>query len=67
MGVGASLAVPTVLNLGMCLYAAPVIGVGLPFFSYGGSAMVSDLLSVGAVLSLVRRDRAYSRPRGGAR
>ena len=67
VGVGASLAVPTVLNLGMCLYAAPVIGVGLPFFSYGGSAMVSDLLSVGAVLSLVRRDRAYSRPRGGAR
>lgn len=69
VGVGASLAVPTVLNLGMCLYAAPVIGVGLPFFSYGGSAMVSDLLSVGAVLSLVRRDSggAYSRPRGGAR
>lgn len=57
VGVGASLAVPTVLNLGMCLYAAPVIGVGLPFFSYGGSAMVSDLLSIGAVLSLVRRDR----------
>ena len=67
VGVGASLAVPTVLNLGMCLYAAPVIGVGLPFFSYCGSAMVSDLLSVGAVLSLIRRDRAYSRPRGGAR
>ena len=57
VGVGASLAVPALLNLGMCLYAAPVIGVGLPFFSYGGSAMVSDLLAVGAVLSLVRRDR----------
>ena len=42
----------TLLNVGMCLYVAPVVGVTLPFFSYGGSSLLSSFGAVGLVLSL---------------
>jgi rod shape determining protein RodA len=37
----------------------PVIGVTLPFFSYGGSSVLSALLSVGLVLSVNSRKNIY--------
>ncbi|MBR2284474.1 MAG: FtsW/RodA/SpoVE family cell cycle protein [Ruminococcus sp.] len=40
-----------VMNIGMVLKAAPVIGVPLPFFSAGGTAMVSMYAVIGLVLS----------------
>ena len=33
---------------------APVIGVPLPFISYGGSALLMSLCAIGVVLSLAR-------------
>jgi rod shape determining protein RodA len=30
-----------VINIGMTINLAPVIGIPLPFFSYGGSSMIS--------------------------
>ncbi|MFR1232484.1 MAG: FtsW/RodA/SpoVE family cell cycle protein [Evtepia gabavorous] len=38
MGVAGVFGAQTILNIGMCLYVAPVVGVTLPFFSYGGSS-----------------------------
>ena len=55
MGAAAVFAVQTGLNVGMCLYAAPVVGVTLPFFSYGGSSLVSALLLVGVLRALAFR------------
>ena len=52
MGAAASFGVQTVLNVGMCLYAAPVVGVTLPFFSYGGSSLVASFLLVGILRAL---------------
>ena len=40
-----------VMNIGMALKVAPVIGVPLPFFSAGGTAMVSMYAMIGLVLS----------------
>ena len=62
-GFGAMLAVglvgtlfwPAVINIAMVLGLAPVIGVPLPLFSYGGSAMLSAFISLGLLLNISMR------------
>ena len=49
IGVAASLAFQTFINIGMCLGITPVIGITLPFFSYGGSSMVTMFCAMGLV------------------
>ncbi len=39
------------MNIGMVLKVMPVIGIPLPFFSAGGTALVSMFVSIGMVLS----------------
>ncbi len=55
-GVGGMVLIQMVLNVGMCLYAAPVIGLTLPFFSYGGSSVLSLYCAMGLISGLRRRD-----------
>jgi rod shape determining protein RodA len=56
VGVVGSLFWPAVLNIAMVLGLAPVIGVPLPFFSYGGSALVSTLIATALLLNVsIRR------------
>ncbi|MBR3753422.1 MAG: FtsW/RodA/SpoVE family cell cycle protein [Ruminiclostridium sp.] len=55
MGVAGMLGAQCILNVGMCLYAAPVIGVTLPFFSYGGSSLLACFGAIGILLSLARK------------
>ena len=43
-----------VLNMSMVSGLLPVIGVPLPFISYGGSAMVSSLAGIGVILAVTR-------------
>ena len=50
-GVGAVLLFQTAENIGMCLGLLPVIGITLPFFSYGGSSMLSSMCLIGLVMS----------------
>ena len=40
-----------IMNIGMVLKVAPVIGVPLPFLSAGGTAMISMYGIIGLVLS----------------
>ena len=42
-------------NIGMCLAMLPVVGITLPFFSYGGSSMISSWLAVGLALAVYRQ------------
>lgn len=55
MGLAGMLMVQTVLNVGMCLYVAPVIGLTLPFFSYGGSSILTLFVAMGIVSSIKMR------------
>jgi len=49
VGVGAAIAFQSFINIGMCIGVTPVIGIALPFFSYGGSSMVTLLAAMGLV------------------
>lgn len=51
-GVAAMLAFQAFENIGMCIGLFPVTGITLPFFSYGGSSLVTNLLAVGLVLNV---------------
>ena len=48
-GVAASVVFQTFENVGMCIGIAPVVGITLPFFSYGGSSVVSMFAAMGLV------------------
>ncbi len=49
IGIAAMLAFQTLENIGMCIGVAPVIGLTLPFFSYGGSSLVTTFAAMGIV------------------
>ena len=49
-GVFAMLAFQVIVNLGMCLMVLPVIGITLPFLSYGGTSVLSVYASLGLVM-----------------
>ena len=46
--------VQAVINIFVVLHLLPVLGVPLPFVSYGGSALLSSLMGVGVLLALAR-------------
>ena len=49
VGFASMLIVQVVENIGMCLFVMPVIGLPLPFFSYGGSSIVTLYTAMGIV------------------
>jgi cell division protein FtsW len=55
-GIGCWIAVQTILNVGSATSMLPVVGVTLPFVSYGGSALISLYLGLGYVFGSALRD-----------
>ena len=45
-------------NIGMCLGVTPVVGITLPFFSYGGSSLVASFAAMGLVSGVRLRQKA---------
>jgi len=39
-------------NIGMCIGLMPITGIPLPFVSYGGSSMLTNMVGVGLILSV---------------
>jgi len=39
-------------NIGMCIGLMPITGIPLPFLSYGGSSMITNMIGVGLILSV---------------
>ncbi len=52
VGIGAIILVQTVENIGMCLAMLPVIGITLPFVSYGGSSILAIYVLVALAHSI---------------
>jgi cell division protein FtsW len=48
--------VQALINLAVVLRMLPIAGVPLPLVSYGGSALVANLLAVGVLLACARRE-----------
>ncbi len=58
VGVGTSFFLYTMLNIGMTLGIFPIVGIPLPFVSYGGSASLTSFIAVGLVLNVRIRRRS---------
>ena len=52
VGIAGMLLFQILTNIGMCLGIMPVIGLTLPFFSYGGSSMLSMFIAMGVISSV---------------
>lgn len=56
-GLFAALSFHMFVNIAMVLHMLPVVGLWLPFLSYGGTAMWMCMSSVGLALNIRRRER----------
>lgn len=54
-GIAAMLCAQTCINVGMCLYVFPVVGITLPFVSSGGTSIITMFAAMGAVSSVKTR------------
>ena len=58
VGITSMLAFHVLVNVGMTTGIMPVTGIPLPFMSYGGSALLMNLLCVGLLMNIyVRRKK----------
>lgn len=70
-GITAQIAVQFLVNIGVTLGILPTTGVPLPFISFGGSALLTTMASMGIVLNVsryatsVKRDQTMQRKEGG--
>ena len=55
LGVTALVATQVLVNVGMVTGLIPVVGIPLPFMSYGGSSMVVSMMALGLLLSVRMR------------
>ncbi len=65
IGVAAIFSLYVIINIGMVSGILPVVGVPLPFISYGGSALITMLAALGMVMrvSIESRDKLpWQRP-----
>ena len=65
-GLGCMIFVYGAANVAMVTGVIPVMGVPLPFVSYGGSALVTNLAAVGMILNVDRQARGRQPRRAAA-
>ncbi len=55
LGITTVLAFQIIINIGMVLGLMPIVGMPLPFMSYGGSALLSQMIGIGLILNVRMR------------
>ena len=58
-GIAAIIILQTAENLWMCVAAVPVVGITLPFVSYGGSSMLAMYLIMGLAHSVSAQEKKF--------
>lgn len=55
-GIGGWMMMQVIINIGSVIGVLPVVGVTLPFISYGGSSLLANFIAIGYVLNVARKD-----------
>jgi len=56
-GIGVYIAVQSIWNMMMAMNLIPSKGIALPFISYGSSNLLANLLAIGLVMSVYRKEK----------
>ena len=54
IGIGTLFTFQIIVNISMTLGTLPVVGIALPFISYGGSSMLMSFILLGFLLNISR-------------
>jgi rod shape determining protein RodA len=55
VAIGTMIAIQVFVNIGMTIGIMPITGIPLPLISYGGSALVADLIGIGLLINIHMR------------
>jgi len=58
IGIAATFSFQIIINLFMTIGLGPITGIPLPFMSYGRTSLVINFISIGFVLSILKRSRS---------
>ena len=58
VGIASTFLFQIIINLFMTIGLGPVTGIPLPFMSYGRTSLVTNFISIGFVLSILKRSRS---------
>jgi rod shape determining protein RodA len=59
IGITSIFAIHTFINIGMSTGLMPVIGIPLPFMSYGGSSLITSMIMAGLLLNIYATRKEY--------
>ena len=57
IGFGLSITIYALINIGVVIGLVPVTGVPLPFISYGGSSLITNLMMIAILLNISKAQR----------
>ena len=58
IGIASTFVFQIITNLFMTIGLGPVTGIPLPFMSYGRTSLITNFISIGLVLSILKRSRS---------
>ncbi len=67
IGLSSLVVFQVVINVGMTVGIFPVVGIALPFVSYGGSSLLTNMVAAGLLLNVSVRRQANAAPAIGVR
>ena len=59
LGLSIKLLIEVVINISMTLGILPVVGVALPFMSYGGSSLLSNMIICALIMNLMSVEKKF--------
>lgn len=57
VGISSWITLQALINIGAMVGVLPLTGIPLPFISYGGSAMIAELIGVGILLNISKQNK----------